>query len=121
MSKIRINTIHILLAALVMGATAAFAQQVVEDINFDWRFAKGDQRAAIAPEYDDSGWESINLPHDWAISGPFGALTDPGNQGKTALEGGRMVPQAVLVTQIGRGETASFHFRWRDVGPRRFT
>jgi|GEM_PF-7064844 len=41
MSKIRINTIHILLTALMLGATAAFAQEVIDDINFGWRFAKG--------------------------------------------------------------------------------
>ncbi|HKK80688.1 MAG TPA: beta-galactosidase GalB [Prolixibacteraceae bacterium] len=25
----------------------------------------------VQPNFDDSGWESVNLPHDWAIEGPF--------------------------------------------------
>ncbi|MDT0687849.1 beta-galactosidase GalB [Autumnicola psychrophila] len=25
----------------------------------------------VQPSFDDSDWESINLPHDWAIKGPF--------------------------------------------------
>lgn len=25
----------------------------------------------VQAEFDDSSWESVNLPHDWAISGPF--------------------------------------------------
>lgn len=26
---------------------------------------------AAAPEYDASGWRELNLPHDWAVEGPF--------------------------------------------------
>jgi beta-galactosidase len=25
----------------------------------------------VQPEFDDTDWESVNLPHDWAIEGPF--------------------------------------------------
>lgn len=25
----------------------------------------------VKPGFDDSGWESVDLPHDWAIKGPF--------------------------------------------------
>jgi len=25
----------------------------------------------VQKDYDDSRWESVNLPHDWAIKGPF--------------------------------------------------
>lgn len=25
----------------------------------------------VQPSFDDSNWESVNLPHDWAIKGPF--------------------------------------------------
>jgi beta-galactosidase len=27
--------------------------------------------AYVQPDFDDSGWQRINLPHDWAIEGPF--------------------------------------------------
>lgn len=26
---------------------------------------------AAAPEYDDSGWRQLDLPHDWVVEGPF--------------------------------------------------
>ncbi len=29
------------------------------------------------PDFDDSGWQPVNLPHDWAIAGPF----HTGNEG----------------------------------------
>ena len=31
----------------------------------------GDGVAYVQPDFDDSAWPQINLPHDWAITGPF--------------------------------------------------
>jgi beta-galactosidase len=31
----------------------------------------GDGVAYVQPDFDDSSWRQINLPHDWAIEGPF--------------------------------------------------
>jgi len=31
----------------------------------------GDGVSYIQPDFDDSLWQQINLPHDWAITGPF--------------------------------------------------
>ena len=56
-------------------------------INFNWKFAKGEQQAAIDPDFDDSAWEGVDLPHDWAISGPFGPLKSRGNTGKLPWKG----------------------------------
>ena len=35
-----------------------------------WKFSKGDTCACLA-DFDDSSWETVNVPHDWAIYGPF--------------------------------------------------
>ena len=51
-------------------------------INFGWKFVKGDLGDAIDAGFDDSEWESVDLPHDWAISGPFGPLKSYGGSGK---------------------------------------
>jgi beta-galactosidase len=42
-----------------------------EKLNTDWRFMKGDIENAQAYDFDDSGWRTLDLPHDWAIEGPF--------------------------------------------------
>jgi beta-galactosidase len=42
------------------------------DFDFDWRFQLGDEPTAIHREFDDSGWQAVQLPHDWSIAGPFG-------------------------------------------------
>ena len=32
---------------------------------------RADEARFAAVDYDDSGWESVTVPHDWAIGGPF--------------------------------------------------
>ncbi|MBR3820828.1 MAG: DUF4982 domain-containing protein [Kiritimatiellae bacterium] len=41
-----------------------------------WRFAKGVHNGAEAAGYDDSAWERVRIPHDWAIAGPFDRSID---------------------------------------------
>ena len=36
-----------------------------------WRFHQGEAEGAQAPDYNDSKWERVCVPHDWAIYGPF--------------------------------------------------
>lgn len=31
----------------------------------------GNEVAYVKPDFDDSNWRQLNLPHDWAIEGPF--------------------------------------------------
>jgi len=58
----------------------------VVGFNGDWRFAKGDQSGAEKPGFDDSAWQAVRLPHDWAISGPFNA-SENGYAGKLPWKG----------------------------------
>ncbi|TDY13907.1 glycoside hydrolase family 2 TIM barrel-domain containing protein [Meridianimaribacter flavus] len=36
-----------------------------------WKFQKGSFPDASSIDFDDANWETINIPHDWAIYGPF--------------------------------------------------
>lgn len=36
-----------------------------------WKFSKGDFKEAAFVSFDDSRWETVRVPHDWAIYGPF--------------------------------------------------
>ncbi len=57
--------------------------------NFDanWRFILEDVTNAESPNFDDSHWRQLNLPHDWAIEGEFSA-DNPSGTGGGALPGG---------------------------------
>jgi beta-galactosidase len=40
----------------------------------------------VKPDFDDSAWLQLNLPHDWAIEGPFD-INAPGETGKLPYSG----------------------------------
>ena len=55
--------------------------------DFGWRFLLADSAQMAKPEYNDSHWRMLNLPHDWAIEGDFMASA-PSGAGGGALPGG---------------------------------
>jgi len=64
------------LIALAGTPTPLIAQSVdggreVTTLQTGWRFALGDHPGAEAPSFDDSAWETVQVPHDWGIGGPF--------------------------------------------------
>lgn len=84
MNRIK-QLIWILLVAgfwIDMSAQERITTMLVED----WKFAKGHQDQGASQELDDSAWETVIVPHDWAISGPFVADGD-GNTGKLPWQG----------------------------------
>ena len=42
-----------------------------QSFNKNWLFFKGEAQGAEHINYDDTQWRILNLPHDWAIEGPF--------------------------------------------------
>ena len=36
-----------------------------------WKFQKGKNDKAFEEKFNDSKWENVTVPHDWAIKGPF--------------------------------------------------
>lgn len=41
-----------------------------------WKFTREDNPQSKEAVYDDSNWESVRVPHDWAIYGPFDKSND---------------------------------------------
>ena len=54
-----------------------------------WRFAKDETQKAdwSAAELDDSAWERVRVPHDWAIGGPFQTDEPMGTTGRLPWKG----------------------------------
>jgi len=77
-------------------------------------FAKaGDGAGAIRPEFKDSSWRTINLPHDWAIEHDFVNVND----GDVAAHGYRPVGRQFPETTIG-WYRKSFEIPSADLGKR---
>lgn len=47
----------------------------------DWRFCLGDDAEAQRADFDDAGWRTLDLPHDWSIAGFFDRQAPTGNDG----------------------------------------
>jgi beta-galactosidase len=56
---------------LLFFAGSAANGRVIESFDANWLFLKGDLPAAEQPQFDDSSWRQLNVPHDWSIAGPF--------------------------------------------------
>jgi beta-galactosidase len=85
-----INLLALLALVLLFSASHIFANPRpghTVSFNQDWRFHLGDVANGQAPELDDSGWRSLNLPHDWSIEGEF-SEKNPATPGGGALPGG---------------------------------
>ncbi len=68
-------------AAAVVSAAGAIGRAVAqaqtaprtrETFDFEWRFNKGDAPGAQQPDFSDTAWRALDLPHDWSIEGPYG-------------------------------------------------
>ena len=45
--------------------------RIRDTFDFGWKFQRGDHSGAQLPEFSDSRWKNVDLPHDWSIEGPF--------------------------------------------------
>jgi len=80
-------------------------------INFNsgWTFAKGDHSGAEVPDFNDSSWQSVCLPHDWAISGPFRPEED-GYAGKLPWRGVGWYRKSFTLDKTDAGSRIYFDF-----------
>ncbi|WP_111707829.1 glycoside hydrolase family 2 TIM barrel-domain containing protein [Lutibacter citreus] len=64
---------NLLLAFLIVVFTIGVNAQYSPEENFDknWMFFNDKAEGAELVGFDDSTWRNLNLPHDWAIEGPF--------------------------------------------------
>lgn len=70
-----------LLAASVFSMAQIHREKTSFD--FDWKFSLGDATGAEDPNFDDSNWQAIQLPHDWSIKQPVSKK----NSGRSWMEG----------------------------------
>ena len=71
---------------LFAGCTNNSGRQVIK-FTKAWKFTLGDSVSYKDPDFDDSGWRVLNLPHDWSIEGQF-SRSNPATPGGGALPGG---------------------------------
>lgn len=53
-----------LCALMIVMAVVAERKTCIDE---GWRFHYGEAAEAVSPDYDDSSWRTLSLPHDWCV------------------------------------------------------
>ena len=70
------------LAAIFMLAVPLLLQaqvRTVQTFKKGWKFTREDSKDFSSRTYNDIKWQSVTVPHDWAIYGPFSINNDKQN------------------------------------------
>lgn len=67
--------IFCLIVFLTFFVSASQARNIIL-LDSAWRFIQSDVPGAQLPDYNDSSWQQVCVPHDWAISGNFNMNID---------------------------------------------
>lgn len=78
--------LFLLVISMVSCAQKQSARETIK-LTKDWKFILADNEAFKNPEFDDSGWRLLDIPHDWSTEGEFSA-DNPASPGGGALPGG---------------------------------
>ena len=69
----------LVLAALLSQTVCAQQVRVEQTFEKGWKFTREDQKEFSNQAFDDAQWQSVTVPHDWAIYGPFSIENDKQN------------------------------------------
>ncbi len=61
----------LLVVLAIIPAAAQEKARIVQSLNFGWRFHAGDVTNGENVKFDDSAWQTVNVPHDFQISQPW--------------------------------------------------
>ena len=55
----------------IVGFLSSVSAQVRTEFLLEkgWKFTREDNPESVQPSFDDSQWQSVTVPHDWAIYG----------------------------------------------------
>ena len=71
---------RILIAAMLLISFTMSAQVRSERLlEKGWKFTREDAKEFSNPDFNDAEWQSVRVPHDWAIYGPFSVENDKQN------------------------------------------
>src|SRR5581483_8223597 len=72
MKRVHVFTVPLLiLSGLAAVASADENSRQTLPLDAQWRFDLGDPAGAQNVGFDDAGWRTLDLPHDWSIELPF--------------------------------------------------
>ena len=77
--------------------------------NSKWKFTRGCPEGVTSVDFNDAHWQSVDLPHDWAIAGPFDPNGDP-ETGKLPWRGQGVYRKHFILDAEDKGRRVYFLF-----------
>ncbi|MBO7653663.1 MAG: discoidin domain-containing protein [Kiritimatiellae bacterium] len=107
----RVSPFYRQLITLAAGLGLLLGARADDVLTEGWRFSKDPTRKleAAGVDFDDSQWEAVRVPHDWAISGPFNQKED-GGSGKLPWRGVGWYRRAFTLDAADRGKSVFLDF-----------
>lgn len=102
----------LLLASLILftGASAWAGQRDAISFDADWKFQIGDVSGAEVPDYNDSGWRTLDVPHDWSIEGEYSKNNPMGGTAGYLPAGIGWYRKTFAVTDVMKGKYVEVAF-----------
>ncbi|MGY5351864.1 glycoside hydrolase family 2 TIM barrel-domain containing protein [Wenyingzhuangia sp. IMCC45533] len=88
-----------------------FSSVKAQDVNFNksWKFLNKNVKGAEQPLFDDSGWRTLNLPHDWVIENSFDVKKNGAN-GNFSYKGIGWYRKKIKVKPENQGKVVRIEF-----------
>ena len=78
----------VLLGVVIVSTATAQKNNINSSpFDFDWKFAGNDQPGAERPEFNDTKWRLLDVPHDFSIEHPFDSTAATGSGGGYTYSG----------------------------------
>lgn len=74
----------------LIASTLSISGKNVITLEKGWKFSKGDYPEAMKLNFNDKSWQTVTVPHDWAIYGPFDKDID--KQVVAIVQNGETIP-----------------------------
>ncbi|UCC74550.1 MAG: beta galactosidase jelly roll domain-containing protein, partial [Gemmatimonadota bacterium] len=113
MSTTRIPLVLLFLCAVAGSAIAQERSRPSRQrllMDYGWMFTRGEAAGAEEPSFDDSGWRSLDLPHDWSIEGPYDENAPTGGRGGYLPTGIGWYRRAFTLPEGSSGRRVSIEF-----------
>jgi len=113
--KLKTLTLQFTLLLVVFPFLASKGQsREVITLQTGWKFSKGNFDKASQLKFDDSKWQDVTVPHDWAIGEPT-VVDGDGNTGKLPWKGEGWYRKSMEIPAKYASKNVYLIFRWNHV------
>jgi hypothetical protein len=83
-------------AALAATEPAEGPREIIP-FDTDWRFQLGDDATTKQPDFDDTKWRALDVPHDWSIEAPVSRPPKGERNGGVSITTPKITPKQAIV------------------------